>query len=74
MSDAVGKGQSFGDACQRLFGISEQPLGQSASPSGACPWIVPAINEPMGTVRFRIVKPAPRVGVLATLRRFTGEN
>ena len=74
MSDALGEGQRFGAACQRLFRISEEPLDQSANPSGACPRIVPAIDKPMVAVVLQMIQFAPRIGVFSSHRELADHD
>ena len=74
MSDAIGEGQRFGDAYQRLFRIPQQPFGRTTYISGAHTRIVSTKNKPMGTVIFRIIEPPSLVGVPASVRRFADHN
>ena len=74
MSDAPAERQSLSHACQCRLRISKQPFGHSAHVSRTYPGIVPTIDEPMGLMSVRIIKPAPCVGVVASLGRLTGIN
>jgi hypothetical protein len=66
--DAPGQGQSLAAEPQSILGISEQPIGLRTKVAGARARVVPAVEPPKQMVPFGIIKPAPRLAVLASSR------
>src|SRR3954453_1142801 len=71
MSNAPAEHQSLSNACQCRLRIPKKPFGHSAHVSRTYPGIMPTIDEPMGLMSFRIIQPAPCVGVVASYCRLT---
>ena len=65
MGDALSQCQTFIAECQTSFGIPKQPIDPAADLAGADAWIMPAIEQAVRTMPFRIIDAAPRFRVLA---------
>ena len=73
MSDALGQCQRCAAQRQTPLGVSEQPINLRAEIAGANAGVVPAIEQAMGAVPLKIIKPAPCLAVVARGCRFAGK-